>query len=170
MICYSRAVTEREWPALADGRSSPAADQAYRDLIATYGTAKEPTDSTFQPATATNSLVQVGSISTARETRIVAAEIRVGALMWTLLLGGGLLVAALLFLLTAKAGPLAQATFMGLAASFTAIMLLLVLALGHPFRDASSALGPRLIEENTARMEAIAPDVAELPCDWEKGD
>ncbi len=170
LICYSRAVTEREWPALADGHSAPEADQAYRDLIATYGTAKEPTDRTFQPATATNSIVQVGSISTARETRIVAAEIRVGALMWTLLLGGGLLVAVLLFLLTAKASPPTQAAFMGLAASFTAIMLMLVVVLGHPFRDASSALGPRLIEENAARMEAIAPDVAKLPCPWDDAD
>ena len=168
LICYARAVTEREWPALADGRSSPQADQAYRDLIATYGRAKEPTDTTFQPAAATNSLVQVGSISTARETRIVAAEIHVGALLWTLLLGGGLLVAVLLFLLTAKASPLAQGAFMGLAASFTAIMLMLIVVLGHPYRDASSALSPRLIEENTARMQAIAPDVANLPCSWEE--
>ncbi len=169
LICYSKAVSEREWPALADGTSAPEADQAYRELIATYGSVDQPTGRTFQPAAATNSFVQIGGISTARETRLVAAEVRVGPLMWSLLLGGALLALGLIFLLSAKASPRAQATFVSLAAIFTTVMLLLVLILSHPFRDAASALTPRLITENTERMTTIAPEAAARPCSFDEG-
>jgi hypothetical protein len=167
LICYSRAVTEREWPALADGRSAPEADQAYRELVETYGTVQEPTTGTFQPAAATNSFVQIGGISTARATRLVAAEVRVGPLMWSLLIGGALLAIGLIFLLTAKANPVGQAIFVGLAGIFTTVMLLIVLVLSHPFRDATTALEPQLITENTTRMVTLAPGPAAEPCSFD---
>lgn len=166
LICYSRAVVEREWSDLADGRSAPEADAAYRELIAAYGAADEPLDATFQPAAATNSFVQLGSISTARETRIVAAQVHIGPLMWTLLLGGGVLVVGLVFLLTASAGARGHATFVALAAMFTAVMLLLVVVLSHPFRDATAALSPRPIAENLERMTSIAGST-DQPCPFE---
>lgn len=167
LICYSRAVTEREWPAMAARSSAPEADAAYRDLIAAYGDADEPTGGTFQPAAATNSFVQVGNISSARATRLMAAQTRLGPLLWGLLLGGAILLLTLLFLLTARAASRAQAAYVALAAMFAAVMLLLVLVLSHPFRDAGRQLSPRPLLENAARMVDLAQPAADRPCPFE---
>lgn len=168
LICYSRAVTEREWPALAEGRSASEADDAYRELIAAYGDVDEPTDRTFQPAAATNSFVQIGAISTARETRLVTAEAGLRPLLWIVLLGASALVLALLFAVSVSARPLVQALLLGVAGVFTAVLLLLVATLNNPFQEGSGPLTPRLIEQNTARMVALAPDVAERPCPFDE--
>jgi len=168
LICYSRAVSEEEWPELAKGRSAPEADDAYRALIATYGEVDEPADRTFQPGAATNSFVQIGGISTARETRLVTADSGLGPLMWALLLGAAAFVLVLLFVVSVSARPLAQAVLLGLAGVFTAVLLLLVLVLSNPFREGSGPLTPRLIDENTERMVALAPDVVAQPCPFDQ--
>jgi hypothetical protein len=168
LVCYSRAVTEKEWPALAKRRSAPEADEAYRTLVATYGEADEPTDSTFQPGAATNSFAQLGGISTARETRLVAAESTVGPLLWALLLGAAVFVLVLLFVMSAAARPVAQAVLLGLSGVFTAVLVALVLVLSNPFREGSGPLTPRLIEENTERMVAAAPGVASRRCPFDE--
>jgi hypothetical protein len=169
LICYARSVSELEWPTLAIGMSSPATDEAYRELIGTYGAVEEPADGTFQPAAATNSFVQIGGISTARETRLVAAQFGVGPLLWVLLVGGAVLVLSLLFVASVAASPLGQAVLLGVAGMFTAVLLAMVVILGSPFREGTGPLTPRLIEENTERMVAIAPDAAAEPCSFEQG-
>jgi hypothetical protein len=168
LICYARAVTDKEWPALGEGRSAPEADEAYRELIAAYGGVQESTDGTFQPAAATNSFVQIGGISTARETRLVAAESTVRPLLWVLLFGSAVFVMALLFVVSTTARPVAQALLMALAGVFTLVLLLLGVTLSHPFREGTNLLTPRLIEENTERMVALAPDALAEPCPFEE--
>jgi hypothetical protein len=166
LICYSRAVTEREWDALADGRSAPEADETYRALIATYGDIDGSTDSVFQPGAATNSFVQIGGISTARETRIVTAESPIGPLLLVLIIGAGVLVLALLFAVTTPARPIVQALLLGLAGLFTAAMLALVFVLNDPYSNAGP-LEPTLIEDNTERMVTLAPEAAARPCSFD---
>lgn len=161
-------MSDKEWDALAQRRSAPETDEAYRTLIATYGQVDEPTDRTFQPAAATNSFVQIAGISTARETRIVAAESPVRSLVWALLLGAASFVLVLLFIATLSARPVGQAIFLGLAGVFTAVLLLVVVVLSNPFGE-GGPLTPRLIDENQARMETIAPEVAARPCAFDLG-
>jgi hypothetical protein len=166
--CYSLAVTELEWPDLADGRSAPEADDAYRELIATYGDVGEFTGSSFQPAAATNTFSQIGGISTAREARLVTAQAGIRPLVWVVLIGAAVLVIVLLFAVSTSAKPVGQALLLGFAGLFTAVLLLLVAALDNPFREGTGPLTPRLIEDNTARMVALAPDAAERPCSFEE--
>lgn len=161
-------MSDKEWDALAQRRSAPETDEAYRTLIATYGQVDEPTDRTFQPAAATNSFVQIAGISTARETRIVAAESPVRSLVWALLFGAASFVLVLLFIATLSARPVGQAIFLGLAGVFTAVLLLVVVVLSNPFGE-GGPLTPRLIDENQARMETIAPEVAARPCAFDLG-
>jgi hypothetical protein len=165
LLCYARAVPELEWPALREGESSPEVDDAYRNIILALGEAEQPTDSTFQPAAATNIFVQVGNISTARETRLVAASIQVPVLMWALLWCGGLFVLALIFVVTLRARPVVQAALVGLSAMFTLVMILIVTALSNPFGTGEGRVSPRLIEETAATMELEVPDLAAVPCD-----
>lgn len=167
LICYARAVVDYDWPALQDGESSPQADQAHRDVFTTLSDISEPTDRTFQPATATNLVAQVGTISTAREVRIVAAHIRTPPLLWALLIFGGLLVVSLLFVVTLRAPRFAQAGLVAAASVFTLVMLLIVVALGTPFNPGAGRLSPELIEQKLESMEAIAPDAAAIPCDFD---
>jgi hypothetical protein len=165
LICYARAVIDDDWPALQDGESSPEADLAYRHVFTTLSGISESTDGTFQPATATNLVAQVGSIATAREVRIVAAHIRTPPLLWALLVFGGLLVLVLLFVVTLRAHRFAQAGLVAAASVFTVVMLLIVVALGTPFNPGAGRLSPELIEQKLASMETISPEAAALPCE-----
>ncbi|MCK0116313.1 DUF4239 domain-containing protein [Isoptericola sp. S6320L] len=167
LICYARAVPEYDWPALQDGGSSPVVDAAYSDLFVTLGESTEPTGGTFQPATATNLLAQLGNISTARETRLVAAEIQTPPLLWVLLIFGGALILVLLFIVTLPARSVPQAVLVAVSAVFTLVMLLIVIALSTPFSPGAGRLSPTLIEQTTDSMEATAPDLAALPCGTE---
>jgi hypothetical protein len=164
LICYAEAVRTYEWPALEHKRSAPEVDGAYRDVILALGDVTEPAEKTFQPAAATNIFVQVGNISTARETRLVAASIEVPALMWILLVLGGSFVLGLIFVVTLRAGPAAQATLVGLSAMFTAVMFLIVVALSMPFSHGGGRVRPTLIEDTAAAMIAAAPEAATLAC------
>jgi hypothetical protein len=167
LICYSRAVTEEEWPVLPDGRSAPEADVAYRDLIAAYGEVDEPLERTFQAGAATNSFAQIGSISTARETRLVTAQGGVHVPVMLLLMGSAALVLMLLFVTTLAARPLPQALLLGAAGTFASVLLMLVVVLNNPFTEGLGPVTPGLIEDNTARMVALAPDAAAQPCSYE---
>lgn len=163
LICYARAVPEFEWPALRHSQSAPEVDDAFREIVLALGEAGQPAESTFQPATATNLVVQVGNISSARETRLVAAETYLPSALWALLLGGGLLVVAMIFAVTLPARAVTQAALVGLSATFTATLVMIVYALSSPFAAEAGRITPRLIEETTATMEAAAPEAAR-PC------
>jgi hypothetical protein len=164
LICYSRAVSDYDWPAMREGTAAPEADAAYADLVASLAHAGPPPEGTFASAVATNILVQVGSISTARETRLVAAATGLPATLWILMIGGGLLVLVLLFVVTLPAPPRTQALLMGLSTAFTAVLIILILALNSPFAQGAGRLSSTLIDETTASMEQSAPDVAARPC------
>jgi hypothetical protein len=164
LICYSRAVTEKEWPELAQGRGATEADVAFRELVATYGEVDEPLDRTFQAAAATNSFAQIGAISTARETRLVTAQAGVRAPVVLLLAAGAILVVVLLFVTTAGARPMPQALLLGAAGLFAAVLVMLVVVLNNPFAEGLGPVTPTLIENTTDRMVALAPDAAAEPC------
>lgn len=164
LICYGRTAVEEDWPAMEQRSSSPEVDRAYAGIIEAVGGVDAPTSRTFQPAVTTNVMVQVGSISTAREARLVTASSGLGGVMWGLLWGGGLLVVVLIFAVTVPASPRSQAVLVGLAATFTAVMLLLVVALNNPFASGAGRLSPALIEQTVTSMENELPAGASQPC------
>jgi hypothetical protein len=164
LICYSRAVVEQEWPAMQRGASAPEVDDAYRQIFVSLKSASTPLESTFQPATATNVVVQVGNISTAREERLVAATTRLPVMMWGLLLGGAVFILAMIFVVTLRATPRTQALLVGLSTAFTVVLVLLVAALNNPFASGGSRVSPELLEQTTVAMQAELP-LAPGACD-----
>src|SRR5262245_21124865 len=74
LICYGKAVPEYGWPALREHRASPVTDQAFRDVVAALADEDAPTVGAIHSGVATNLANQVGNISSARATRLVAAE------------------------------------------------------------------------------------------------
>lgn len=160
LICYAEAISEYEWPALQQGTSAREADLAYREIIRALGDIRQPFESTLEPAAANNIFVQVGNISTARETRLVAAQTPTPSLMWALLIGAGLLVIALIFIVTLPSAPVTQAIQVALTTVFTAVLIALVAALTNPFAPGSGRVTPDLIDQTRATMEAAAPELA----------
>jgi hypothetical protein len=164
LVCYARAASTYDWPAMREGTSAPEVDLAYSNLVDSLGQGDEPLAGTFDGAVATNVVVQVGAISTARETRLVAAATSLPHLMWGLVIGGGLLVVVLLFVVTMPASPGTQALLLGLATAFTAVLVLLVVALNNPFAAGPGRVSPALIDDTTTSMEQSAPGLADQPC------
>lgn len=167
MICYARAVPEFEWQALQDRQSAPEVDRAYRDIFLALRAGDQPAESTFQSATASNMLRQVGDISTARATRLVAAETYLPGMLWALLAGGGLFVVGMIFVVTLPERSRVQAALVSLSAMFTTVLILIILALSTPFAPGAGRITPRLIEETTALMESEAPEAAARQCDFD---
>ncbi len=169
LLCYSRAVPEYDWPALEDKEGSPEVDAAFSDVVASLGQGDQPTTGALDSAAATNLVAQVGNISTARETRLVAAETQVPPLLWFLLLGGGLLVVAIIFVVTLPSGPRTQGMLVAFCAIFTTVMVLIVLGLSDPYGTSAGRVTPRLIEQTTATMEASASPSVAAPCEVRSG-
>lgn len=167
LLCYADAIVEYEWPALQEGGSAAEADVAYREVVHALGDIDSPFESTFQPAAATNIFVQVGDISTARETRLVAAQTPTPTLMWALLLGGGALVTVLIFIVTLPSAPVTQAIQVCLTTLFTTVMIALVAALTNPFAPGAGRVTPELIEQTRVTMEAAAPELAGRSCTFD---
>ncbi|MFW6034341.1 MAG: hypothetical protein ACOC9R_04320, partial [bacterium] len=63
----------------------------------------------------------------------------------------------------------AQAVLVGLSATFTAVLILIIFTLSSPYGDGAGRITPRLIEETTAVMESAAPETATRPCDFGDG-
>ncbi|WP_028660054.1 DUF4239 domain-containing protein [Nocardioides insulae] len=165
LICYARAVITYDWPAMREHRGAPEVDAAFRDLVVSVGPGDAPPVGALHSATATNLVSQIGSISTARETRLVAAETHVPPMLWALLLGGGAFVIAMIFAVTSTARRVTQAVLVAASVVFTVVMLLLVIALSAPFSGGSGRVTPRLIEETLTTMESAAPPATTAPCE-----
>lgn len=166
LICYARAVSAYDWPALAEHQGgSPKVDAAYLDLVVSVGEGDQPPAGALHAATATNLVAQIGNISTARETRLVAAETRLPPMLWVLLAGGGAFVIVSIFVVTLPAGRGTQAGLVSMSAVFTVVMLLIVLALADPFGAGGGRVTPELIDQTVASMTSTAPAAVTAPCE-----
>lgn len=164
LICYGETAAAYDWPAMREGTSAPEVDRAFSALVQSLGADDQPPTGALHSATATNLASQIGAISTARESRLVAAQAGLPTMMWVLLFGGGVLVAFLLFMVTLTARPATQAGLVAIAAAFTMTMLLLVGALSTPFVDAPGRVSPQLIDETVATMQQSLPGTDSVPC------
>ncbi len=166
LICYARAVPDHDWPALAAHRGgSKEVDAAFHDLVISVGPDDEPPVGALHAATATNLVSQIGNISTARETRLVAGITELPIMLWILLVGGGAFVTITIFVVTLPAGRGTQAGLVSMTAAFTGVMLLIVIALSDPFGPGGGRLTPQLIQETEAAMTTAASDVVAAPCE-----
>jgi len=154
LVCYAEAAARYDWPAMRADGGAPEVDRAFANLVQSLGVDDAPSTGALHSATATNLASQVGAISTARETRLVAAEADMPLMMWGLLVGGGLFVLVLIFVVTSTATPRTQAGLVAAAGMFTIMMLLLVAALNSPFADGTGRISPRLITEAASTMRA----------------
>jgi hypothetical protein len=166
LICYGQSVPAYDWPAMQRGEGGSAqVNAAFHDVVASVGDGDAEPVGALHSAAATNLVAQIGSISTARESRLVAAETQVPVMLWGLLLGGGILVVVMIFVVTLPAKPGTQAALVAFTSAFTLVLMLLVVALNDPYADAPGRISPELIEETTDSMTASLPGSDTVRCD-----
>lgn len=165
LVCYARSVPQYDWPSMSGHEGgAPEVSAAYHDLVVSVGVGDQPASGALHAATATNLASQIGSISTAREIRLVAAETSMPVMLWGLLIGGGLFVVVSIFVVTLAAGRKTQAILVAMSAVFTHVLLMIVLALSNPFGPGGGRVSPQLIEETTAAMTQDAPPGITASC------
>ena len=151
-----RLLLRYDWPAMRADGGAPEVDRALRNLGSPSASTTPSTGALHfghgdQPAS------QVGAISTARETWLVAAEADMPLMMWGLLVGGGLFVLVLIFVVTSTATPHPGRSGRrgrdvhdhDAAAG---------LALNSPFADGPGCISPRLITEAASTMSVAERD------------
>lgn len=169
LICYARSVPAHDWPALAEHTGgAPEVDAAYLDLVASLGEADQPAEGALHAASATNLAAQIGNISTARETRLVAAETTMPPMLWVLLIGGGAFVVMLIFAVTLPSRRGTQALLVSMSSVFTMVLLLIVVSLANPFAAGGGRVTPRLIEETAVSMSESAPPSISATCSTDR--
>lgn len=145
---YARAVIDTEWPAQAAGRTSEAG-AAILDRIG-GGTWTATADPTLRALV----LQMATQLRDAREERILAAETTIPAIVWFVLLLGGILTVAYGSFLGAPSLRMHLAMSSLLAVSGV-LVLVLIFALGNPFRgDLRIPAAP--FEQGLVRMAALA--------------
>jgi len=130
LVVYARSVIDREWPAMANGRSDPETWKAMDALWSTYRSIVPRT--AVQQIAYAESIRRLDELTDSRRLRLHSLGADVPVLMWLLLIVGGLVVVGFC-LLFAPESAAAHALMVGLLAAIIAANLYLVDDLDNPF-------------------------------------
>ena len=130
VINYARLVVEKEWPAMAEGESSPQAWAEYNEFWRTYHEFQPADD--FQRLWYAQSLDRLNVLASARRDRLLGVHAGVPAVMWGGLIGGGVITIGFSFLFGTR-NARAQALMTAGLALIIGGVLLSIFALQEPF-------------------------------------
>jgi hypothetical protein len=131
LISYARLVVEKEWPAMAEGKSSPEAWDAYTQLWQTYY--RFTPQNEREKAWYAQSLTRLNELGDQRRLRLLSSQSGgVPWAMWGVLIGAGAITIGFSFLFGTK-NTVAQVLMTAGLAMTIALVLLSVLALQQPF-------------------------------------
>jgi Protein of unknown function (DUF4239) len=128
---YARVVVEEEWPAMAQGKSSPEAWATLDDLRGTI-LGLEPTTGA-QQARYTEMLAQLHDLGNARRERLLAAEQGLPPILWVVLILGGVITVFFTYLFGLE-NTLVHLIMVGSLALVISMSLFTVAALDYPFQ------------------------------------
>lgn len=162
LVCYARAVSDLEWPAMAHERSSPVVD-AWLSRLDDGFDAITPRGA-GQSAAAQSWFTQTDDLLQARQGRLAEAKRVIPTTIWILLLVAGAAVIALVLLFADPAErPYAQLAMVLAVATAVAASLLTVNFLDRPYGDHDGAIRPtamRSAEATLARQSTAATQAA----------
>lgn len=128
---YVRLVVEKEWPAMAEGKSSAEAWDAYNRLWQTYYRFRPQNE--YEQVWYAQSLARLNQLGDQRRLRVLHSQSgSIPAVMWGVLVGAGVITIAFTFLFGTK-NAVAQALMTGGLAMTIALVLLCIVAMEHPF-------------------------------------
>jgi Protein of unknown function (DUF4239) len=128
---YARVVVEEEWPAMAQGRSSPKAWDTLDELRGTI-LGLQPTTGA-QQARYTEMLAQLHDLGNARRERLLAAEQGLPPILWVVLILGGVITVFFTYLFGLE-NTLVHLIMVGSLALVISLSLFTVAALDYPFK------------------------------------
>jgi hypothetical protein len=132
---YARAVIEREWPAMAEGESSPETWDEYERLWRTYYEFKPHED--HQRVWYAESVRQLNVLGDERRDRLLRVRSGLPTVIWSVLLAGGAVTIGFTFFFGTRNARAQGLMTAGLALTIGAV-LLSILALEHPFAGITS--------------------------------
>lgn len=127
---YVNDVVTYEWPAMSAGKSSPEADRSTDRLWFRFSTMnpKTPRDTAlYQEA-----ISRINEMGNSRRQRLLASHDGVPAVMWFILIFGGVATVAFTYFFGAE-NQKAQALMTALLTAVIALVLFLIAALDYPF-------------------------------------
>ena len=127
---YARVVVEKEWRAMADGKSSPEAWEAYNQLWRTYHEFR-PQDE-HQQIWYTESLQRLNELGDHRRDRLLSIRSGVPGAIWAVLLGAGAITIGFSFFFGTR-NARAQGLMVASLSLTIGVVLLSIVALEHPF-------------------------------------
>ena len=132
---YAQVVVEEEWPAMAQGRSSPKAWATLDELRGTILGLDPPTDAQKVPysqARYSEVLEQLHGVGDARRERLLAASGGLPTILWVVLIGGGVITIAFTYLFGLE-NTLVHTLMVAALALVLSLSLFTIASLDHPF-------------------------------------
>ena len=128
---YVRLVIEKEWPAMAEGKSSPEAWEAFNQIWQSYYRFRPQNE--YERVWYAQSVAILNQFGDQRRLRLLSSQSSgIPAVMWAVLVGAGAITIGFSFLFGTK-NTVAQALMTGGLAMTIALVLLSIVALEHPF-------------------------------------
>ena len=148
---HVRLVVEKEWPAMAESRSSSETWDEYNRLWRTYEEFEPQNE--HQRVWYAESLQRLNALADARRDRLLRVRSGVPAVMWGMLLGGGAITICFSFLFGMR-NVRAQAFMTGGLTLTISVALLSILALQKPFAGISR-VGPEAFHQVDRILEQL---------------
>jgi hypothetical protein len=149
---YVKATVTEDWPAMEQGRLSPAGTRTLDDLYAALLTV-HPGDQR-QASILTEILHQISILTQARRDRLVMASGTVPGVIWFVLFGGAVLTVCFTFFFGTK-NLLAQTAMTGALSIMIFLALFVVIAIDRPFAGSVKVMPDPLV--------AVLADFTKLP-------
>jgi hypothetical protein len=166
VTCYARAVIRTEWPAMADEQSSPVVERWTSRIERDFERGRLHGE--VQSAAEQAWFSETDQLQTGRRGRLAESTHFVPTAIWILLIAGGLVVVAFVFLF-ADSRELRLAQWMMITAVTTAVTasLLMVAYLNQPYGDHQGAITPSSMHDvlTTMDREQGAQGSEAAPCD-----
>ena len=147
---YAEVVVDEEWPLMQEGRASPRAWALMDEIREPIQDGVVGTDA--EQMLYVQALERVHDLNDARRSRLVDAQEGLPALMWVVLVVGGVIVVGFTYLF-GLGNTVVHALMIGALASIIALALFTVAALDYPF-GRGVQVGPEAFEQVLGRFES----------------
>jgi hypothetical protein len=148
---YAQVVVDEEWPLMREGRASPRAWALLDEIRLTIQNLEVRTNA--EQVLYQQGLERVYDLNDARRGRLLDAKASLPAILWVVLLIGGVIVVAFTYLFGLD-NTLVHQLMVGALALIIALALFTVSALDYPFGSAVQ-VGPETFELLLKRFETI---------------
>lgn len=161
LICYSRAVIDDEWPAMANSERSELTTAATDRLFQSFGKlGRNHADN----SALTTSLERVSDLQKARATRLLKSNTYLPTMFWVFMIAGGLMLILFATVLKGREPIPGQAMFILPVALLLICSIYLVAVFEQPFRGPNE-IKPRAMERALVSVTEFIPDPrADRPC------